>query len=155
MKNYLTPLVLCGFLTISCQVSAAEPTELLIKLQRDIFTEMLRSHGPQIEDKAVLTWCEQKDLAEEVGLSINGLKRAVYDSFIVAGTKNVQATEIARQMNNDDWDIYNNALFSDISRYQQGIQKGLNLSYPSAKGKSGFCQQAEQHALKAAQTVSH
>ena len=155
MKNYLTNLVLCGLLTISYQASAADPTELLIKLQRDIFKEMLRSHGPQIEDKAVLTWCELKDLAEEIGLSKNGLKRAVYDSFIVAGTQNVQATEIARQMNDDDWDIYNNSLFSDLSRYQQGIQRGLYTAYPTEKAKADFCQQAEQKAFKTAQTVSH
>ena len=132
MKKYLTNLVLCGLLTISYQASAADPTELLIKLQRDIFKEMLRSHGPQIEDKAVLTWCELKDLAEEIGLSKNGLKRAVYD-----------------------WDIYNNSLFSDLSRYQQGIQRGLYTAYPTEKAKADFCQQAEQKAFKTAQTVSH
>lgn len=133
---------------------ATEQPELLIKLQNDIFSEIMRSHGSQIQEQTVLSWCQFEGLAEEIGLSVIGLKRAVYDSFIVAGSQNVQATEIARQMRDDEWDLYNNALFSDIKRYQAGIKKGLDLSHPQTSDKETFCQHIEQQALKTAQTIA-
>lgn len=155
MKNLFIYLLLSSSVLVTNEAFAAEQPELLIKLQRDIFSEMIRSHGAQIEDQTVLSWCQYNELAEEIGLSVNGLKRAVYDSFIVAGSQNVQATEIARQMSDDEWDLYNNALFSDIKRYRKGIKKGLDLSLPKKSDKEKFCLRIEKQALRTAQTITH
>ncbi|WP_415887542.1 hypothetical protein ACMXYR_05265 [Neptuniibacter sp. QD29_5] len=153
-KLFISLLLGCSFLVVN-KAAAAEQPDLLIKLQRDIFTEMIRSHGPQIENQTVLNWCQHNDLADEIGLTVNGLKRAVYDSFIVAGSQNVQATEIARQMSDDEWDLYNNALFSDIRHYRTGIKKGLEISLANKPAREKFCKQAEQQAMKTAQTITH
>ena len=147
--------VLLGAVLSSSNLAALEQPELLIKLQKDVFIEMLRSHGDQIESSAVLNWCGHSELADEISLSTNGLKRAVYQSFIVAGTQNVQATEIARQMSNEEWKLFNNALFSDIKRYQDGLGQGLELSLAKKDKKNAFCHQIEQQAIKSARTLSH
>ena len=155
MNKFFVPLLLGSMFVFMNNASAVEKPELLIKFKEDIFTEVIRSHGPQIESKTVLNWCQFNELADEVGLTVNELKRVVYDSFIVAGTKNVQATEIARKMSDSDWDLYNSALFSDITRYKNGIQQGLNFAHPTPESKTKFCLQFEQKALKAARTLTH
>lgn len=156
--------ILCCSLALSIPtVSSAVDTDeikqeqapLLITFQKSIFEEMIRSHGTQLESESVLNWCSLNGLADEIKLSTNELKRALYDSFIVAGTQNVQATEIARQMTDDQWRLYNHALTSDIKRYQDGISKGLSVSLATKKKKNTFCIEAEALALKAAQTISH
>jgi hypothetical protein len=145
--------VLFTFAFSSCHVSALEQPDLLIKLQKDIFIEMLRSHGDQIESSTTLEWCGHTELAEEIGLSTIRLKRAVFQSFIVAGTQNVQATEIARQMPDEEWKLFNNALFSDIKRYQEGLGKGFNISFPTNNKKLEFCNQVENDAINSARTL--
>ena len=161
MKKILS-ILCCSFALSAPTVSAAATDEikqdqapLLITFQKSIFEEMIRSHGTQLESESVLNWCSLNGLANELKLSTNELKRALYDSFIVAGTQNVQATEIARQMTDDQWKLYNHALTSDIKRYQDGISKGLSVSLATKKKKNSFCTEAEALALKAAQTISH
>lgn len=141
------------FTTFAAPANTEPQAPLLIKFQQDIFAEVIRSHGHQIESEVILDWCKLNELSGEIKLSNNELKRAVFDSFIVAGTKNVKATEISRQMSNDDWDIYNHALFSDIRRYKDGITKGLVYAFPDKDKKQNFCRQSEVKILELAQRV--
>lgn len=152
MKRCFCFILLSGCL-LSNPLLALENPQLLIKFQKDIFTEMIRTHGHQLESESVLKWCGYDELAEELSLTTNGLKRAVFQSFVVAGTQNVQATEIARQLPDEEWAIFNNALMSDIKRYQEGLSKGLSLSFKTAKSKKRFCNEAEQLAFKSARTL--
>jgi hypothetical protein len=155
MKAFLFLLTFGTLLLVINKSFAIEQPDNLIKLQRDIFTEIIRSHGSQIENQTILNWCEYEELAAEIGLSIIALKRAVYDSFIVAGSRNIQATESARQMSNEEWALYNNAIHSDINHYRTGIKKGLEISLPNKTDKDAFCLQAEQQALRTTRTITH
>lgn len=154
MKKYA--VILCLFITF---ITSATPdnnekiSPLLIKFQQDIFAEMIHTHGDQIESEVILDWCGLNELADKIKLSTNELKLAIFNSFVVAGTKNVKATEIARQLSDDDWDVYNHALFSDIHRYKEGIAKGLSYAFPD-KSKT-FCHQTEIKMLKIAKTLTH
>lgn len=141
---------------ISASVSiASEKNDLLMRFQKDIFAEMIRSHGKQIETETVLQWCQYNDLADEIGLTENELKRAVYDSFVVAGTDNVKATEIARKMSNDSWDLYYSALFSDIQSYKEGLKKGFGYLYSASESYQDFCEKIENKVLKEARTITN
>ncbi|MDO6515186.1 MULTISPECIES: hypothetical protein [unclassified Neptuniibacter] len=162
--NKLLSIFCCG-ITLLCSVANADTTQkqeemtqnspLLIKFQKAIFAEMIRTHGNEIHAEPTLNWCGLNELADELKLSDTGLKRAIYDSFVVSGTQNVQATEVARQMNDDDWKLYRFAMLSDIERYKAGIAQGLALALPTPESKKAFCSLAEKQALKAAQTISH
>jgi hypothetical protein len=70
------------FTTFAAPASSEQQTLLLIKFQQDIFAEVIRSYGHQIE------------LSGEVKLSLNELQRTVCDSFIVTGNINVKAAEV-------------------------------------------------------------
>lgn len=148
-----------AFLIVSIVPSAAslasEKSDVLIKFKKDIFAEVIRSHGKQIETEVLLRWCQFNDLADEVGLTENAIKRVVYDSFVVAGTDNVKATEIARKMADESWDIYNFSLFSDLSSYREGLKKGLDISYSEPDKYKKFCHKVEDETLEEMRIISN
>lgn len=147
------------FLAVSMVPSAAslasEKSDVLIKFKKDIFAEVIRSHGEQIETEVLLRWCQFNDLADEVGLTENALKRVVYDSFVVAGTDNVKATEIARKMADESWDLYNFSLFSDLSSYREGLRKGLDISYSEPDTYKNLCHKVEGETLEEMRIISN
>jgi hypothetical protein len=154
MKKYTIILCLCiTFITSVATANTEKKSPLLIKFQQDIFAEMIHTHGDKIESEVILDWCGLNELADKIKLSTNELKRAVFNAFVGAGTKNVKATEIARQLSDDDWNVYNHALFSDIHRYKEGIAKGLFYAFPD-KSES-FCRQSEIKILKIAKNFTH
>ncbi|KXJ56182.1 MAG: hypothetical protein AXW15_14380 [Neptuniibacter sp. Phe_28] len=161
--NKLLSILCCG-VAVCCtmanadtdqQQEATDNAPKLIKFQQAIFDEMIRTHGNEIKAEPTLHWCGLDELADELKLSDTGLKRAIYDSFVVSGTQNVAATEVARKMNDDDWKLYRFAMLSDLERYQEGISQGLSIAVSTPEAKKKFCSLTEAQALRAAQTVSH
>ncbi|UTW02892.1 hypothetical protein KDX31_16390 [Amphritea atlantica] len=148
MNKFMYISLLIFSMVSSAAAMASEKKDLLIDFKKDIFAEIIRSHGKQIETEVLLRWCQFDDLANEIGLTENALKRVVYDSFVVAGTDNVKATEIARKMADESWDLYNFSLFSDLSSYREGLKKGLDISYSEPDMYKNFCHKVEDETLE-------
>ncbi len=153
MKKFTPGLLSLGLLFGATQVAAQAEAPLLMQLQKDIFAEMLRFNGEQMKTATVLQWCGNPELASEFALPPDARKRELFQAFVVAGTQNVAATEIARKMPDDRWDLFSHAMNSDLDRYLEGLNQGLTLAFSTPNAKTQFCQQQEQHAIESARVI--
>ncbi|MFW1677076.1 hypothetical protein ACFVYJ_04760 [Pontibacter sp. JAM-7] len=142
------------FCTVSVLCQAQETAPQLIKLQQDTVSEMLRFNGDKIRAGAILRWCGLEELANEVELPPTERQREMFQAFIVAGTQNVAATEIARKMSDDQWALYNHALISELAQYRQGLTQGLNLAFANPKAKQRFCTQQEYLSMQSLRVLT-
>ncbi len=151
MKKHIPWLLSLMFSTTQAVAQAEAP--LLMQLQKDIFAEMLRFNGQQLKTASVLQWCGYPELASEFSLPPDARKRELFQAFVVAGTQNVAATEIARKMSDDRWNLFNHAMNSDLDRYLEGLHQGLSLAFTTPAAKAQFCQQQERHAIESARVI--
>ncbi len=151
VRKILLPLSILTLSFVSSVTYSSETSKLLDDFRADIMEEIYRTHGTEIEMATILSWCGMDELSEEVALTGSSLKRAVYDSFIVAGTQNVKATEISRKMNDSDWDRFNSSFYSGLEQYKSGLIQGISHTDIN---KEKFCSKAEANALREIRVLS-
>ncbi|MEH6813326.1 MAG: hypothetical protein V7677_12415 [Motiliproteus sp.] len=151
VKKPLLRLSIIALSFVSAESYSAGNSELLDKFRTDIIEEIHRTHGKEIEMSTILAWCGMADLSAEMALTGRALKRAVYDSFIVSGTQNIQATEISRKMDDDNWDRFSSSIYSGIEQYKFGLIQGVSHADIN---KEKFCSRAEEKALRAIRVLS-